>query len=254
MITAWEKARLIAYMTGENVDKIRLYPASVTVDEKKLQEYVDRVEAGETVGRIIGRRWFWKDEFLINNTLEPRADSETVITAVLADNPDREQRLNILDIGTGSGCLILSLLREYPNARGHAIDKSQDALDTAKENAKNLQLASRCRFSRMDFTERLPDGDYDIIVANPPYIKSGDIDGLDARVKNFDPHIALDGGADGLDAYRAILARAASARIFFEIGQGQEDDVVAIAERYGYRLAGLHRDLSDIVRVVALLQ
>ncbi len=250
MITAFQKAQLISFITGEDLNKIRLYPDSITVDENLLQEYIARVEAGETIGRIMGKRAFWRDEFFIDNTLEPRSDTETLIEAVLENFPEKERSLKFLDLGTGSGCIILSLLKEYKNATATAMDKSPDTLATARKNGDFLGLADRCYFVQGDFCEGLPDADFDIIVSNPPYIITADIATLDNTVKDFDPYISLDGGKDGLDAYRAILSHAKSQYIFFEIGQGQEIDIENIALQYGYKLVSSYKDLGNIVRVL----
>ncbi len=253
-VSELERAQLLAYITSTDISKARLYrkeiEAQLTANDKaRLQDYLLRMESGESVARIVGKRWFWKDEFLIKDTLEPRGDSETLIEAVLSNFPDKEDDLNILDIGTGSGCLILSLLREYKKARGVGIDNSLLALSTAKENSRNLCLEERCDFLECDYREGLPTGEYDIIISNPPYIIKADIGGLEDRVKSYDPYQSLDGGLDGLDAYRSILGKVKADNIFFEIGYKQGADIGAIAKAYNYRLEASYKDLSAIERV-----
>ncbi len=249
-ITALQKAQLISFISGEPLDKVRLYYDEISYDKEVLESYIKRIEKGESVARIIGKRWFWRDEFLIENTLEPRGDSETLIEAVLENFPDKAEKLIFLDIGTGSGCLLLSLLKEYENASGIAMDKSTEALATAKKNAENLGLSNSVKFENKCLFSEIPWEGIDIIISNPPYIKSCDIENLDSTVKDFDPLFSLDGGEDGLDPYRAILKSAKTNHIFFEIGQNQQDDIEKIAQVNNYTLIESYRDLGGIIRVL----
>ena len=249
MITPLQKAQLISFMSGEDLSKCRLYPEDIVVDEKLLQDYVARLEQGEPLSRITGKRWFWRDEFFIADALEPRQDSETLIEAVLQLYPDRGECLRILDIGTGSGCLLLSLLREYGNACGLGVDVSESALATAWKNAQ--QLGIEAEFQHYDLYSSLPEEKFDIIVSNPPYIRAGDIAELEDNVKVYDPHLALDGGEDGLDAYRAIFEHMPPfTHLFLEIGQGQESDIADIAKNKGFALHSSYEDLSGIIRII----
>ncbi len=250
MTTAFEKAQLIAYISGEDIGKVRLYPDEIDYDKDKLQELLSRAEKGESIARIIGKRGFWRDEFFIENTLEPRADSETLIEAVLENFPDKENKLKILDIGTGSGCLILSLLQEYKNASGLAMDKSEKALATAKKNANALGLENRCQFIEKNLFHELPADEFDILISNPPYIKTEDIETLEPIVKNHDPKMSLDGGKDGLDPYRSILEKSQTKHLFFEIGMGQEGDIENIATKHNYTLKKSYKDFGGIIRIL----
>ena len=218
-------------------------------DETQLQNFIQRANAGEPIAKIIGYKGFWKHEFMVSkDVLDPRPDSETLIEAVLECFPDKQAPLHILDLGTGSGCLIISLLNEYKNADGVAVDISEKALAIAKQNATGLPID----FIQADM-HSLPDniGKFDIIISNPPYIPSADINQLDNAVKNYDPHLALDGGTDGLDFYRAIAQIQLSPALFVEIGQGQENDVISIMQQHGWTHHKSWKDLGSITRVLA---
>jgi release factor glutamine methyltransferase len=155
---------------------------------------------------MLGVREFWGLDFALSaDTLDPRPESETVIEAVLGRRPERDRSFRILDLGTGSGCLLLALLSEYRAARGVGVDIAPGAAATARRNAVAVGLAARASFVVGDWGTALAGG-FDIVVANAPYIASGDIPGLPREVRDFDPHVALDGGPDGLACYRAITA------------------------------------------------
>jgi release factor glutamine methyltransferase len=213
----------------------------------------------EPVSKIIGRREFWSLEFRTGrDVLDPRGDSETLVAGVLAAIPDRNAALRIVDFGTGSGCLLLSLLHELPNATGIGIDVSPPALAIAQENAERLALAPRCIFRLGSWGQELfrdIDGSFDILISNPPYIESGVLPGLEPEVADYDPLLALDGGADGLDAYRALLpdmARLAARDAFaaLEIGMGQDVAVSRLLAEAGFAGIAVLPDLSGIGRVV----
>lgn len=214
-----------------------------------------RREAREPVSHLLGRREFWSLEFAVSAAvLDPRPDSETLIGAVLAEVTARTEPLRILDLGTGSGCLLLALLSELPAAFGLGIDASAAALDIAEQNATALGLGARARFERRDwraaeFALGLA-GPFEIVIANPPYIPEGEIAQLAPEVAHFEPRAALDGGADGLDAYRALgpwLERllAPSGIVAFEIGAGQAAAVAAIIAEHAAAL-GAPRHFADL--------
>jgi release factor glutamine methyltransferase len=220
---------------------------------------VERRLAGEPVARIVGRSAFFGLEFEIGpDTLVPRSDSEIVVEAALAfvDRvAGRDRPLAVLDLGTGSGALILALLSQLPRANGVAVDIAAGALAVARNNAERLKLDGRTRFVLADWGKALIGG-FDIVLANPPYIESGTIAGLQVEVALHDPHLALDGGADGLDAHRAILAdldrmMAPGGRGFVEIGFRQAGVLAQLAESQGFSTT-LHRDLGGIERVAEL--
>jgi len=226
-------------------------------DQSRLIEAVARRRlAREPVARIIGKREFWGLAFNLSpQTLEPRADTETLVEAVLRDLCEQPAHpLRILDLGTGSGAVLTAILSECPAATGIGIDLAPGALETARENARLHGLADRARFVCMDFFNAL-DGRFDVIVSNPPYIPTLDIAGLAPEVADFDPHLALDGGNDGLDAYRRIFESAPDylrqgGLVAVEIGMSQAADVADIARNAGFSTSDPVRDLGDRERVV----
>ena len=234
--------------------------ASLRIDEtlcRTLREMVRRRLEGEPVDRIIGNAEFWSRRFDLNaGTLSPRPDTETIVEAalaMLAASPVRNPR--ILDLGTGTGAILITLLAEYGMASGIGIDAAEAALDMAGQNAVLNGVADRAAFRRGNWTEGLA-GPFDLIISNPPYIPSADIAGLDREVRLHDPVLALDGGPDGLEAYRAIAGGAAhllaaGGRIIFEIGAGQEADVTAIMQQAGFLTLEQRRDLGGHIRALS---
>jgi release factor glutamine methyltransferase len=206
-----------------------------TTEAEQIEDFVDRRVKGEPVARILGRREFWGLPLQLSAaTLVPRPDTETVVELALetlrAQPTDRI--LRIVDIGTGSGAILLALLHELPNAIGAGTDISAGALQTARRNAAALNLASRALFVACDYAAALS-GPFDLIVSNPPYIRSSDIAGLATEVRDHDPLPALDGGADGLDAYRALIPQAerlltTGGTLIVEAGRGQSGDIEAL--------------------------
>lgn len=208
----------------------------------QLGSFVARRLQGEPVSRIRGVREFYGRDFHVDgDTLDPRPDTETLIAAVLdvvARDGWQHRPLKLLDLGTGSGCVLLTLLAELPAAQGIGTDRCEGALRLAAENAERLGLAGRARFIAADWLDGL-EGCFDLIVSNPPYIASAEIAGLAREVAAYDPRAALDGGADGLDAYRRIaekagLVLAPGGRLAVEIGATQAEAVSAL-----FRAAGL---------------
>lgn len=247
----------------QNISDVPAYEARL-ICEKKLPAHIvnqilDRRRQGEPLSKILGEKGFYKYIFKTGaDVLDPRPDSETLVEGVLDAFPDKKQPLKILDIGTGSGCLLISIVSEYTAMQGIGLDKSAAALKIASENARVLAPCKDISFVRRDFmqadwTQGL--GEFDIIISNPPYIKSTDIDSLEPAVRLYDPLLALDGGADGLNAYRTLAADIHNllkpgGLVFFEIGQGQEQDVMDIMHRQGFVLSKQMRDLGGIIRVL----
>ena len=222
---------------------------------------VERRLVGEPVSRIIGLREFYGRPFRIDgSTLDPRPDTETLIEAALAlveSEAMRETPLNILDLGTGSGCILITLLAELPGARGVGIDLSLPALECAWANAQTLGVGDRARFFASDWLEAVG-GIFDLVVANPPYLSAADKAGLATEVRDHDPRAALDGGPDGLSAYRRIVPQLRKVLrpggiALFEIGPSQADAVsrlLAEADPAVEDGQWLWRDLADRPRVV----
>ena len=239
----------------------------VSPDERmRIDRAAQRRLDHEPVARIIGEREFWGRAFRLSaETLEPRPDTETLVEAVTerlrhrAFDPERggipaRRGPLILDLGTGTGAILISLLSEIKNATGIATDISIDALLTARENARRHDVADRMLFLCANYLDALRGG-FDVIVSNPPYIPSADIAGLSPEVVSFDPMAALDGGDDGLDAYRAIFESAPSnllpgGMVAVEIGIGQSSAVADIARRSGFSTVETIPDLGNRARIV----
>jgi release factor glutamine methyltransferase len=230
---------------------------------QRLERFVARRMAREPVSRILGSREFYGRSFEIAPaTLDPRPDSETLIDAVLELTEAegwRDQELRILDIGTGSGCLLVTLLCELPYASGLGTDISSAALDVAKRNAEHHGVADRCGFEQRRSLQGV-DASFDFVMSNPPYIETAAIAGLAPEVRDFDPASALDGGADGLEVYREIAASLEAVILngwaVFEIGAGQSESVTkilsqAISQRESPEIR-LWRDLNGHTRCVAV--
>ena len=225
---------------------------------RRFSAYVDRRLGGEPVSRIKGLREFYGREYLIDaSTLDPRPDTETVVTAALdlaAQAGWQDKPLTVLDLGTGSACILLTLLAELPQAQGLGTDISEGALRIARQNARRLGFDGRARFTAARWFDGLEgplEGPFDLIVSNPPYIASGEIAGLAPEVARHDPRAALDGGPDGLDAYRAIAAGAARAlspggHLLVEIGAGQAEAVMGL-----FRGSGLFVEADSVAADLA---
>lgn len=260
-----EARALVALATGLSALDILTEPDTPLekAAQTNLVSILMRRLAHEPLSRIAGEREFYGRSFQVSPaTLDPRADSETLIDTALK-LLDRtgltNEPLRILDIGTGTGCLIITLLAELPNARGTACDISSEALEIARANADRLAVTDRLEFIQSDLLENI-DGRYNLIVSNPPYIPSAEIAELDREVRDYDPALALDGGADGLDFYRRIAQRLKSLLpqagvpgfALFEIGAGQARDVEAIMLDAGLGLLGRWEDLGGHTRCVAI--
>jgi release factor glutamine methyltransferase len=223
-----------------------------------VRQAIARRGAGEPVHRILGFRHFYGLKlFLSPETLEPRPDTETLVDAVLPHLRQlaaRASACRILDLGTGTGAIALALLAEVPEATAIGVDISADALSTASRNALENGLSERFEAVRSDWFEKIS-GTFHVIVANPPYITTEELETLQDEVSNHDPARALDGGADGLDAYRTIATQAkahleAAGRLAVEIGHTQRLDVTGLFEAAGFRLLEARRDLAGRDRVL----
>ena len=212
-----------------------------SAEAARLEDFARRRLDGEPVARILGFREFWGLPLKLSAaTLVPRPDTETVVELaleMLRAAPRPGHPLRIADIGTGSGAILLALLSELPDAFGVGTDISADALQTAHSNAVDLELAGRVGFVACDYAAALS-GPFDLIVSNPPYIRSAEIAGLATEVRDHDPRRALDGGADGLDAYRALIPQAArllapGGALVVEAGQGQSGDIEGLMTATG---------------------
>lgn len=246
---------LLQWVTGLRREDLILEPEHPVSDEqaRRFRAIIARREAREPVSRILGEREFHGRIFRVTpDTLDPRPDTETLVEAALALMP---QGGRLLELGTGTGAVAVTILAERPQALGVATDVSAAALAVAAENAERHGVADRLLLLEGDWFRPVT-GVFDIIVSNPPYIPAADLAGLSPDVRCFDPRLALDGGKDGLDAYRAIAAGAAAhlvpgGHVVLEIGAGQGPDVAAVFAAAGFRRAGHNRDLGGHVRCLA---
>jgi len=222
-------------------------------NDERFFEWIARRAAREPVAYITGIREFWSLEFEVGpGVLIPRPETETLVEEAVKAFPDRVAALAVLDLGTGTACLPIAFLKEYPNAHAVAVDTSQAALSWARRNIEKHGLLQRCRLHESQWTDGLT-GAFDVIFSNPPYIDTATIATLEPDVAQFEPRAALDGGPDGLDAYRELAPRIAShlkqsGRAFVELGQGQADAVRHIFASAGLETVRLVPDLSGIDR------
>jgi release factor glutamine methyltransferase len=230
-------------------------------EQNSIVSHQQRRLAREPVSRILGYREFWGRRFAINPAvLDPRPDTETLVELALSLAKERSQTpLNIIDLGTGSGCILLAILAELPNAWGIGVDRDEAALQIARTNAERLGLGQRAAFVSSNWTSAI-NGSFSFILTNPPYIVHEEIATLAPEVRYHDPHLALDGGADGLDAYRCILndiERIVAPEAWFlsEIGAGQASGIIALFKQVGWNgTMKVHRDLAGVERVVAIMR
>ncbi|MGQ2989755.1 MAG: peptide chain release factor N(5)-glutamine methyltransferase [Brevundimonas sp.] len=274
LLTAWKAAQavlktgridspsidarlLLEAATGATRMDILSDPYRVVTPEQQAQldAYVERRLRREPVSRILGRKGFWK--IMLNVTpdvLSPRPDTETLIdVAVLAHA--KNEAFTVADLGTGSGAILLAILAERPAATGVGTDISFEAIAVARDNAAELELDNRATFLRTEWATGFADHSFDLVVSNPPYIPTDDIAGLDPEVREHDPILALDGGPDGLQAYRDLapeIARVLKPDGVFavEIGWDQGPQVKALFEAQGFADVKIVKDLGDRDRVV----
>lgn len=244
---------------GAGVSRLEIVtdPRRAISDEQAnaVRALTARREAREPVSHIIGRKHFWTLDLAVNaNVLTPRPETEFVVEAGLQALLPADAPFRILDLGAGSGAIVLTLLKERANAKGVAVDISAAALDVVRANADQLGVADRLELREGHWADGLNDR-FDLVVSNPPYIPSADIAGLAPEVARYEPRLALDGGADGLAAYRTIaealprLLKPAGA-FALEVGLGQAESVSALLEAAGLSTGEPRRDLSGIPRVV----
>ena len=221
-----------------------------------IRDLVARRLAGVPVARLLGVKEFWGLEFRLSPaTLIPRPDTETLVEEALRHCPDRDAPLRLLDLGTGSGCIMAAILSERPRAWGLGIDRSEEAAATARLNAARIGLGPRAAFLVGDWARALGDAAFDLVVSNPPYVEAGIIPSLAREVREHDPGLALDGGEDGLEAYRAIATALPGllrpgGHALLEVGEGQASAVAELLADSGLALHPPARDLEGRERVV----
>ena len=218
---------------------------------------LEAVQSGVPLARIYGEAEFWSLPFKVSEgTLEPRQDTETLIEAVINRYKDAPPK-TILDLGTGTGCILIALLREFPDAKGVGVDMSIDSITTAKQNAKQNGVENRIRFIQSDWAESIAES-FDLVVSNPPYICESVVKNLDESVKDHDPILALDGGMDGLQAYKKIFSELFSilnlgGRAFFEIGFDQSESVMRLSRESRFLPVRTYADLAGHTRVIEVV-
>jgi release factor glutamine methyltransferase len=256
-------ARILARQGGNFSDADLITGGQTPLSEQiieNIDKLLERRLAGEPVSRIVGEREFWGLTFKVTPaTLDPRADTETLVAAALKRAREIGAKpLRILDLGTGTGCIPIALLKELPNATAVAVDISADALSVSRENAARHGVADRLEFRQGSWFEAVNQGEiFDLITSNPPYIPESDIESLSKEVRNHDPIQALSGGADGLEAYKSILKDLKNhlecdGFALFEIGAGQEKDLARLIEDSNMTRSESYADLGGILRVVEI--
>lgn len=243
------------HLLGKTKEELFLKDLNETVenlkdeDKKKLSNWISRLKKGEPISKIVGKKHFWKREFFINEfVLDPRPESETMIEAVISEIPDKDKHYRILDLGSGSGCLILSLCDEYIHATGIGLDISKDAIEVAN---KNNNYKDRVEFLGSNWGNDVT-GHFDVIVSNPPYIAYNEQ--LDKSVLDYDPSLALYGGENGLEQYILIcesLKNISFEYIFFEVGYTQSNDVTKIVlDKLKVNHIKTYKDILNIDRII----
>lgn len=251
---------LVGAVLGVDLAAMLAHPERPVTEAGRVavEAAVARRAAREPVSRILGVREFWGLEFrLAAETLDPRPDSETVVAALL-ERLTEVERPRILDLGTGTGCLLLAVLAERADASGVGVDAAAGAVAQAAENARALGLAARAEFVLRDWCAagwRTGLGRFDAVIANPPYIPEADVAGLEPEVRVYDPLTALAGGADGLDPYRLLIPQLAELLVpggvaAFEVGIGQAEEVSALFATAGFGAGGVKADLGGVARAV----
>ena len=259
-----EARLLISYILQIDINQLFLNDdLDLTIDQKnQLKKLIKRRLNGEPMAYILGRREFYGNDFIIDkNVLDPRCDSEAMIELIKEQYQNQSlQSLKLIELGIGSGCLIISILMEFKMWIGIGVDISKKAIIIAKKNCQKFDLTTRLKiingdlFSKIKLNEK-----FDIIISNPPYIPSAEIKNLQNEVAIFEPKIALDGGLDGLDFYRNIANKSSqflekNGSIFLEIGYDQEESVIKIFNIHNFYLHSKKADLANIVRILHFKQ
>ncbi len=247
---------LMAQAIRKNRKYILLNP-NEKVNFKDLENFkllIKKRANKKPIAYLTNKKFFWKSKFYVtNDTLIPRPDTELVVESALRVSKNKN-RLNILDIGIGSGCILLSILKERKNFYGTGVDVSKKCLNICKINAINLNLSSRLKLIKSD-VDKFFIGKYDLIVSNPPYIKKFDLKYLESDVIKFEPKIALDGGLDGLSEIRKVIMKSSelikrNGKFILEIGSDQKNKVVKILKKEGFYINSIIKDLSNLDRCI----
>ena len=260
---ALDAGLLLEKVTGKSRLELFTYNLAEISDEHEtaFEELISRREQGEPVAYILGEKEFWGLKFKVcPGVLVPRPDTETLVGTLLSFIQDKNSEAQIADLGVGSGAILLSILNEFPNFKGFGIDQSEIAVKIAKENAESLGLADRAEIIKGSWAEPLKGkGKMNIIVSNPPYIRSGDMDDLQKDVKDFEPETALEAGEDGMDCYKKLIPSAYKklmdgGLLMLEIGHDQADEVKKLLFPRQWAEVAVFKDLGDRDRVVVAIR
>ena len=247
---------LLSKLINKDKKYIILNPKKV-LNFKKLKKFDDLIKRrakGEPIAYLTNKKEFWNDEFFVNNdVLIPRSDTEIIIEQVLKIY-SKKSKAQVLDIGTGSGCIILSIIKERPNFYGTGIDISKKSINVSKFNTKQLNLTSRVKFFHSSIDNFII-GKYDLIVSNPPYIKFSNLKYLDKDIVNFEPKLALNGGCDGFSNIRKVINKASilikrKGKLILEIGFNQREKVMSLLENKGFYIDKVIKDYAGNDRCV----
>ena len=247
---------LLAKVLGSNREYIILND-NKKLDDDNLDYFKKLIKEranGKPIAYLLNKKFFWDSEFYVDkNTLIPRPDTEIIIEEILRLTKHKN-KINILDIGVGSGCILLTILKERKNFYGTGVDISKKSLDISKINAKNLNVESRIKFYKSDI-DKFAKGKYDLIVSNPPYIKSCDLKYLEKDVINFEPKLALDGGLDGLSEIRKVINKSSelikkNGKFILEIGFDQKNKVIKLLNKKGFYINSTLQDLAKNDRCI----
>ncbi len=252
-----EKKILLKYILNTSNEEINIIHNKLLdhIELGQYKELIERRKKSEPIAYIINKKEFWKYTFFIDNSvLIPRPDSEIIIETAIKYFPDTNQNLKMLDLGTGSGCLIISLLREFKNSQGIGIDIDKKALKVAKQNKNNLLNENRLKFCHADFS-KFNTINYDLIVCNPPYVSTLSKDNMLKDVQDFEPEIALFAKENGLRCFKMVLDNLIKYEnkkqlIIFEIGYNQLKPIQKLLKSTGFQLISVEKDISDIPRCI----
>jgi len=220
------------------------------------QSFLERRKQFEPIAYILNKREFWKDSFYVNNsTLIPRQDSEIIIETVLKLLPDKDKKLKFADLGTGSGCLIISLLKEYKHSKGVGIDVSKEAIKVAERNKNILYDKGRLRLELADFSS-FETSEFDVIVCNPPYVNKNDLNKLQKDIVSYEPHQAIFADEEGFTYYKKVIQNLnknfkCCQKVFFEIGLGQAESVTKLLKNNDFIIISIENDIAGIPRCIA---
>jgi release factor glutamine methyltransferase len=259
---AIDSLALLCYSTGFSKEEAIFNP-NLELTKKQLDDFwsaIARRQRREPVSHILSRREFYGLDFFVSrDVLDPRPDSESLIELIQEIFLDKNQKLEFLELGVGSGCLSISLLKNFSNAAANGVDISLAALEIAQKNANIHQVQNRFQLKKSDLFAAIEAKKFDLIISNPPYIEAAQIENLADEVRLFEPRLALDGGIDGLDFYRRIAKESANflkpaGFVAVEVGHDQAQKVVEIFAQYQLGLKKIKRDLAGVDRALCFVR